>query len=438
MALWDRDVDKLIDTLPDNTHVFFCSNIYNVEQRTAALDAMDIKISAILLIKTPAEREKLKRRLHIANWNCTSMDNVIGDINETVGWGVGIDRFQRIRYIGSYADPGRYDASQSWFAPNLSMAANEAKYYNFEYEREERLQAENATVLQLFDGEVLKDPGWAGEKGYADVTFPDAETMQGFDSMELDLYLGCDGEGEYGTCPAWDYLVNLYLCDKDDPDTCNVEFGRWITTYHREGRWVHDVSALLPLIREGGTRRFAFYTQQPYEGRLSIRLFDSGKDARPVESHFLFSGGSFGPEYNDQYAPVTIPIPGDATKVELATVITGHGMESPGNCAEFCNTTHHFTVNGQENVIDFPYIGNDLGCMEQVVNGTVPNQYGTWWYGRSGWCPGKEAPVTMTDVTSAVTPGQNAVIEYRGLFNGQPYTNGAARIDLTSWLVISR
>jgi len=436
--LWDRDVDDLLNAIPDNTHVFFCSNIYNADNRTAALDAIDVEVQTNLLMKTPEEREDLERRIHIATWNCTSMDNVIGDINETVGWGIGIDRFQRIRYIGSYADPGRYNAAKQWFAPNLSMAANEAKYYNFEYEREERLLAQDATVLPVFTGEVLKDPGWAGEKGYAEVTFPDADTMAGFDSMELDLYLGCDGDGEYGTCPAWDYLVHMYICDKEEPDTCNVEFGRWITTYHREGRWVHDVSAMMPLVKDGGTRRFAFYTQQPYEVKLSIRLFNSSKDARPEESHFLFSGGGFGPEYNDKYEPITIAIPSDAVKVELASVITGHGMESPGNCAEFCNTTHHFTVNDTETVIDFPWIGDDLGCMKQVSEGTVPNQYGTWWYGRSGWCPGKEAPITLTDVTDMVTPGQDAVIEYHGLFNGQPYPNGGARIDMKSWLVISR
>ena len=44
------------------------------------------------------------------------------------GWGAGIDRFQRVRYIGSYADYSRYDSGRGWFAPNLSMAANEAVY----------------------------------------------------------------------------------------------------------------------------------------------------------------------------------------------------------------------------------------------------------------------------------------------------------------------
>ena len=60
------------------------------------------------------------------------------------GWGLGIDRLQRLRYIGSFADLTRYDGNLGWFAPNLSMAANEAVYYNFEALREDQLDAEIA------------------------------------------------------------------------------------------------------------------------------------------------------------------------------------------------------------------------------------------------------------------------------------------------------
>src|SRR5207302_4969362 len=36
------------------------------------------------------------------------------------------------------------------------------------------------------------------------------------------------------------------------------EIGRWITTYHREGRWVTDASGMLALLHSGGMRRFRF------------------------------------------------------------------------------------------------------------------------------------------------------------------------------------
>jgi hypothetical protein len=296
----------------------------------------------------------------------------------------------------------------------------------------------NATVIPIFTGELVRDATWSGQRTYVDISLPDATAMATFDTMTLDLHLGCQGGDEYGDCPAWDYIVHLYLCDEGDPAQCSTEIGRWITTYHREGRWVHDISGLLPLIASGSTRRFAFYSQQPYHVYLDLRLSHQSKPARPEEVHYLFSGGTFNATYNDNYAPVQVAIPADAVKVELATVITGHGMESPGNCAEFCNTTHHFTVNTTENMLDFnPWISNQQGCMDQVDRGTVPNQYGTWWYGRSGWCPGKEVPLVMTDITAQVTPGQDATIEYHGYYLGADYT-GSASIRMTSWIVISK
>ena len=75
--------------------------------------------------------------------------------------------------------------------------------------------------------------------------------------------------------------------------------------------------------------------------------------------------------------------------------------------------------------------------MDKVDQGTVPNQYGTWWYGRNGWCPGKDVPTVSTDITDWVTPGTDATVSYEALFNGSDYT-GSASIRLRSYAVISR
>ena len=131
-----------------------------------------------------------------------------------------------------------------------------------------------------------------------------------------------------------------------------------------------------------------------------------------------------------------VEIPSTATKVELATVISGHGQVSPGNCAEFCVTEHHFSINGSETVIELSNAGTETGCMDMVDQGVVPNQYGTWWYGRSGWCPGWEVPVERFDVTAQVSPGSTATIEYAGFKDGEPYTGSGANIVMTSWLTI--
>ena len=437
VALWSRDVATLFARSPRNVRYFFVSYEESYDLVLAALDALRANVDAALAAMSEEDREWWLGRVHYVTDGARTLPMWLGVAMRNPGWGAGVDRFQRIRYIGSYGDPTRPPGGTGWFDPNISMAANEAVYYNFEAEREAALEAEGATLVEIFSGEVISDPGWAGERGYATVTLPGPVEMDGFDTMELDLYLGCEGSGEYGDCPAWDYIASLYLCDETDPDTCTTELGRWITTYHREGRWVHDASGLMPLVASGGERRFAFYTQQPYEVHLSIRFSNQGKGARPVQAIYLFSGGDFDLTYNDDYAPITVAIPADAARVEIATVLSGHGQVDPGNCAEFCNTTHHFFVNGTENVRSFPEVGTSDGCMQQVEQGTVPNQYGTWWYGRSGWCPGKEVPVVMIDVTDQVTPGSDAVLDYEAYYGGSPYPGGAW-IDLTSWLVVSK
>jgi hypothetical protein len=437
VPLWDRDVLDLIAASPRNVHYFFVSTERAPEAREAALAGLQEKVEQALTSLGDESRAWWQDRIHYIPTPIDFLHGWLGSIMLSPGWGAAVDRFQRVRYIGSYADYRRFDASSGWFAPNLSMAANEAVYYNFEAEREERLDAQDAVVISLFDGQVLSDPDRAGVRGYAEALLPDAAAMAGFDTLELDLRLSCEGRGEYGTCPAWDYIVHLYLCDEADPDTCDVEIGRWITTYHREGRWVHDISSLLPLLGDGGTRRFAFYTQQPYEVTLSLRLSNGGRDTRPAGAIYLFSGGSFNAAYNDAYSPVTLSIPSDAAKVELATVITGHGGADPGNCAEFCSTTHHFFVNGIENVRAFPEAGDSDDCMTKTSEGTVPNQYGTWWYGRSGWCPGKEVPMVTIDVTDQVALGGDNVFEYQGFYLDAPYPSGGASIVMTSWVVIS-
>ena len=73
--------------------------------------------------------------------------------------------------------------------------------------------------------------------------------------------------------------------------------------------------------------------------------------------------------------------------------ITGHGWGSAGcfNCCEFCNTRHDFSINGgvYEFNQSFPDASSNNHCMNPETiqtTGVIPNQYGTWGYGRAGWC----------------------------------------------------
>ena len=79
-----------------------------------------------------------------------------------------------------------------------------------------------------------------------------------------------------------------------------------------------------------------------------------------------------------------------------------------------------------------------LSCPLQVDEGAVPNQYGTWWYGRDGWCPGKEVPMQVLDITDQVVLGSLNTFDYEGYHDGAAHPGNDANIVMNSWLVIER
>lgn len=49
-------------------------------------------------------------------------------------------------------------------------------------------------------------------------------------------------------------------------------------------------------------------------------------------------------------------------------------------------------------------LGTALGCAMRVKEGAVPNEHGTWLYGRGGWCDGLQVNPWRVDVTKQVGP----------------------------------
>jgi len=121
----------------------------------------------------------------------------------------------------------------------------------------------------------------------------------------------------------------------------------------------------------------------------------------------------------------------------LVATITGHGMDASA-CGEFCPVTHHFRVNGWgEKVASYAAAGTMWGCAagESGFDGTpfgqTPNQYGTWFYGRHGWCPGQHVPPLVWDVSYDVAlPGEENVLEYEARLYGEAYDAGSSGADI--------
>lgn len=329
----------------------------------------------------------------------------------------------------------------------FASVRKEGEYLSWETALKTRLQSEEksgkVTVTPVFRGEIAKDPGWRKEMIYADVTLP-ANFAQ-FDTLELDRALTCTSDRKSG-CPPWDYETNLYICDPLDLTKCNQEIARDITPYWNSGRWVTDMSPLLAVLREkavNGKVRLAYWSVQPYKVTMNLRFQNKGSSLIPVWAVPLKFGGAMGDgAYNTRQAPVTFERPAWAKKVEFSTLVTGHGFNDSKSCAEFCDTVHHVMVGGRDFTLSNPVAGTALGCFEQVGGGVVPNQSGTWVYGRNNWCPGQGVKLWNADLSAAATGAGPHTLTYQALVDGVDHVSkleaGAERdasIHMTSWLV---
>ena len=439
-SIWARDLDQLMYRSPPNVHYFFVA-ARQVGDATAEIEALNTLMESTFANVDQATADYWRPRMHIVSGHASELSGYLSSLMSGQGRaGFAIDRRQQVRLMGSFADVKRYNAqlkaAEEWpWENNMGYAAHEVRQYNYEVKRDARLASEeNVTIVTAWEDEVLKF--WVEKE----IEFPDAETMKGFDTLEIDLWMDCpDIEGpEFGSCGAWDYLSHLYLKDADNPDE-RIELARFITTYHREGRYTVDVSPMIVHLLEGGKRTLRFdispeWNQQAYRTKMDFRFSNRGKGYKPRAAPFLFAGGAFNDKYNDSFSPVDVPISKDAKRVELWVVTSGHGMKT-NNCAEFCRHQHEFKVGNATYMEDHDTVGNQEGCIDEIENGMVPNQGGTWWFGRGGWCPGQQVEPWIVDVTADVTPGASTQVSYKAFLNGAPPPADAGNIIMASYLV---
>jgi len=426
--LLSSSIKDLLKHSPANVHYFFMSVDSEAKKHVEEMQGL---VQVVLDGMEDWEAVSWGERIHFITEPVHLLDNWLGDVGKSyTDYTFAIDRFQRFRETGLLKSIGGSEKIE------LRNLAYEIVYFNYEWKREQELAAqEEVTVVPLFEEEYF------GHSNFVEVELPDEEAMAQFDTLEFDLTMGCPDKIDWN-CGDWDYLAQLYICDVDDPEKCDTEIGRWITGYKRQGRWITDASSALAFFPKGGMQRFRYdASSQGYVMSIYFRLSNRDKGMRPTEQQFLWGGGGFGLGYNAGHPPIYFEVPDDVVKVELFAYITGHGFGGDwANCAEFCNHTHHFSVNGGgEHVKKHSLAGTATGCAAQVKDGVVPNQFGTWPFGRGGWCPGFDVKPFAADLTSDIIQGENE-ITYKALHKGVEFdpSGRGANIRMVSYLVYWR
>ncbi|RMH70154.1 MAG: T9SS C-terminal target domain-containing protein [Gemmatimonadetes bacterium] len=290
-------------------------------------------------------------------------------------------------------------------------------------------------VFTMFPAQAQPEPGdiitvptfvqlnhnWATPH-YGTFAFPDSSVM--VKRIMLYITIDCPDAG----CDPWDRIGHLRVMTSD---TTYVEIARYITPYNIVGPgypgscdWVYDVTDYQSVLRDSVTLRsyieswiggdrgwqitatFEFEVGQPRMVAYRVQNLwqdDSaliGDPADPVE---------------ETLTPITVAIDADIDSLKYRMITTGHGQGNTLNAAEFSILWHDINVIDGEDTTRF---FQDLWRTDCPQNPCSP-QGGTWIYPRAGWCPGASVIPWDVDLTPAVTPGEEYVLDY----NIEPYFN---------------
>ena len=411
-ALWASNTkEEFLEISPSNVHYFFISNRSQYE---TDIEYIQSTFDDILINLSEEEQNHWKEHLHFVNQKTSELGNWISESLEGK-YALSIDCFQRLREVGYLGNPANFTGTY------MSYIAHEALYFNYEKDVFTTSNESSFDEVVIFDEDIYTG-GWAATISQT-VSLPSSSILDNYSKLEVELLRGCpDADGNYSDagCDDYDRIAHLYICEEDGSD-CN-EIARWITPFDRQPHHLTDITPFISSLRPGGNKIFKFQESGWPNSIITLKLrLHHGTPAggSPQEIYPVWNGTvQFNPSYGDNRPPQVFSVPENATKVEFVAYITGHGWGSAGcfNCCEFCNSRHLFEINGgvYEFNQDFPSASSSTYCMQPstIVQGVIPNQGGTWGYGRAGWCPGMDVHPIITDITNYVSIGEENIIDY--------------------------
>ena len=236
----------------------------------------------------------------------------------------------------------------------------------------------------------------------------------------------------------WDYLDHIYLRRQGGikGKSLDYEIGRMLTPYgsiYNKGwsfKWEVDVTDFSPFLRDSVEIEYVHsgYEQTNVGWALTIDFeIQSGPAVVvPLGITPLWNKGYKYGDPNDKIEDKLLPVSYESKSGETISRIriqhTGHGMDKPRGCSEFCSRWRDLKMDGQ--IVDHRNMWKDCGA-----NPLYP-QGGTWVYDRAYWCPGDLQQPDVIDVMT--NPGNHKVT-----LEMEPYTatgNIQANEDISAYL----
>ncbi|WP_312338430.1 peptide-N-glycosidase F-related protein [Sphingobacterium sp.] len=208
----------------------------------------------------------------------------------------------------------------------------------------------------------------------------------------------------------WDYLDHIILRRKGGKDghALNYELGRMLTPYgsiYNKGwswKWQVDVTDFAPFLRDSVE---IVYTHSGFEDKtvgwaltVDFEILSGPPVVTPLGITPLWNKaykyGDVNEKIEAHLLPITYTLNQGAALSRIRIQHTGHGMDKPRGCSEFCSRWRELTLDGKT---------VDLRDMWKKCGGNpLYPQGGTWVHDRAYWCPGDLQQPDFIDVFTKV------------------------------------
>ncbi len=247
--------------------------------------------------------------------------------------------------------------------------------------------------------------------------------------IKLKFGLGCPDNMR---CADWDYKdhITIRRIGGVKGASQDYEIARMLTPYGGafpkdwQFNWEVDVTDFSLLLRDSVEIEYNHNGYEPNNDRgwsITIEFqIIKGKPAwQPVSIQKIYDNSyRYGDSSNtieNALRPVAFTADAKAGFARLRIIQTGHGMDMPDGCGEFCNKYRRIYYDGK--LIDTKAIWKECGD-----NPLYP-QAGTWIYDRANWCPGNLMQPEVFDLK--LKPGAQHVVDV----NMQPYSSSNPSAD---------
>lgn len=198
-------------------------------------------------------------------------------------------------------------------------------------------------------------------------------------------------------CADWDYSDPIYINRVGGVKGKDLKFeiGRMLTPYGGanpkgwEFQWEVDVTDFASILRDSVEINYTHNGGEPGHDRgwaitIDFEITKGTPILNPIKINEVYNDkyvyGNPKNDIEDHLKPYTLKTTSKTSIVRSRIIQTGHGMDKPDNCAEFCSKWRDMFWDNEK--VERVQLWKECGS-----NAFYP-QAGTWLYDRANWCPG--------------------------------------------------